>query len=135
MWDGDAGPPSHSVPPHQVAKAAARLDPAAFERLHESMLHAYFAESRDVTDLDTLLDLWREAGLSEADFATREDPALLEQILDEHNEAIEMGATGVPAVRLADSEIAIVGAQPTAIYRRWIERTLAAGGVAPEARV
>ena len=25
VWEGDAGPPSHSIPPHQVAKAAARL--------------------------------------------------------------------------------------------------------------
>lgn len=135
MWQGDAGPPSHSVPPHQVAKAAARLDPQAFERLHEGLLHAYFAESRDVTDADTLLDLWRVAGLSEASFADREDPALVEQILDEHNEAIAMGVNGVPAVRMADSDVAIVGAQPVEIYRRWIERKLAAGGVAPEARI
>ena len=43
----------------------------------------------------------------------------------EHAEAVELGATGVPAVRLAGNSAVIVGAQPTELYRRWIERSLA----------
>ena len=126
MWQGDAGPPSYSVPPHQVAKAAARLGADAFDRIHDRLLRAYFGESLDVTDPETLLALWREVGLPESEFATREDPALLEAILDEHNEAVEYGATGVPAMRMADNDVVIVGAQPEAVIRRWIERTLTA---------
>ncbi len=126
VWQGDAGPPSHSIPPHQVAKAAARLGEDAFDRVHERLLRAYFCESLDVSDSDTLLKLWREVGLPDEAFATREDPVFVKQIIDEHNESIGMGVTGVPAVRLADSDIAIVGAQPIETYRRWIERRLEA---------
>jgi predicted DsbA family dithiol-disulfide isomerase len=126
VWQGDAGPPSYSVPPHQVAKAAARLDPGAFDRIHEGLLRAYFGESRDVTDAATLLSLWVGAGLSAADFETREDPTLLDAIRAEHNEAVEFGATGAPALRMSDSDSVILGAQPQAIIRRWIDRTLVA---------
>lgn len=124
-WQGDAGPPSHSIPAHAVAKAAARLGPEAFGRIHERLLRGYFSESRDVSDTDTLLALWREVDLPDEAFAAREEPALLERIVDEHNEALSVGANGVPAARMSDSDIAIVGAQPLETYRRWIERTLA----------
>jgi predicted DsbA family dithiol-disulfide isomerase len=126
VWQGEAGPPSHSVPPHLVAKAAAQLGTEAFRRVHELLLHAYFAQSRDVTDAQTLRALWREAGLPDAEFRRTEDPALLREVLLQHEEALEAGATGVPAVRLADNPAVIVGAHPLELYRRWTERTRAA---------
>jgi len=121
-WKGNAGPPTWSVPPHRVAKAAGALGEAAFRRVHAGLLRAYFFENRDVTDPDTLRAVWREAELPDAEFARSEDPALVERILDEHNEAISMGVTGVPAVRMADDDVAIVGAHPVSLYRRWIDR-------------
>lgn len=84
-----------------------------------------------MSDLETLRELWLEIGLPEEAFAAHEDPAFVEEIIAEHNEALTVGATGVPAARMADSDMAIVGAQPIEIYRRWIERKLAsqaAGG-------
>lgn len=127
-WQGDQGPPSHSVPAHQVAKAAARLGEASFRRIHDRLLRAYFQESLDISDSATLRSLWREVGLADHAFDAREDPALLECILDEHNEALGMGANGVPAVRRADQALPIVGAQPYETYRRWVARALEAGG-------
>ncbi len=126
VWSGDAGPPSHSVPAHQVAKAAASHGEAAFRRMHELLLRAYFAENRDISAADTLRELWREAGLPDEGFAQREDPAILERILDEHAEALEGGATGVPAVRMQDNDAIIVGAHPLELYQRWVRRTLQA---------
>jgi predicted DsbA family dithiol-disulfide isomerase len=123
-WHSDAGPPSHSVPPHLVAKAAARLGKPAFDAIHERLLRAYFSESRDITNWDTLKTLWLELGLPEEAFAESENPALSEQVFAEHREAVELGATGVPAVRRADDSIVIVGAHPAEMYRRWIERAL-----------
>ena len=123
VWEGDAGPPSHSLPPHLVAKAAARVSEEAFRRLHDRLLHAYFAESRDVTDRATLQALWRDAELPPQAFAASEDPAVLDAVLAEHREALELGATGVPAVRLADADTLITGALPFASYLRWVERT------------
>lgn len=131
-WSTDVGPPTHSVPAHQVAKAAALLGDEAFRRMHARLLSAYFSENRDISDAHTLEELWRELELPPEAFRRREDPALLERILDEHHEAIEAGATGVPALRLADNPAIVVGAHPLDLYRRWMQRTLAARRPAPE---
>jgi len=122
VWEGDAGPPSHSIPPHLVAKAAAALGRDAFDAIHERLLHAYFADNRDITARDTLRAIWLEAGLPAADLARSEDPALLDAVLREHHEALEHGVTGVPAARVEGNEGVIIGAQPEELYRRWIQR-------------
>ena len=124
LWSTDEGPPSHSIPAHLVAKAAARVSRDAFGRMHERLLRAYFVESRDISREPTLRALWDELGLDEAGFEAHRDPALLEEVIEEHNEALRLGATGVPAVRLESNEAVIVGAQPAELYRRWIERSL-----------
>lgn len=124
-WHSDAGPPSHSVPPHLVAKAAATLGPDAFQRMHRRLLEAYFTESRDITDADTLLALWAEAGLPPEEFAHTGDAAVLQRVVDEHNAAVSLGLTGVPAVMLRGGDVPVMGALPSETYRRWIERALA----------
>jgi predicted DsbA family dithiol-disulfide isomerase len=124
-WQTDAGPPSHSVPAHQVAKAAAALGDAAFREIHESLLRAYFSENRDISDPGVLREIWDEAGLAPEAFERREDPAILERILDEYNGALDSGATGVPALQMLGNDAIIVGAHPLELYRRWVNRTLA----------
>jgi predicted DsbA family dithiol-disulfide isomerase len=124
VWEGDAGPPSHSVPPHLVAKAAATLGPDAFDAVHERLLAAYFAENRDITDLDTLRAVWDEAGLPASAFTRVEDPALLRAVADEHNEAVERDVSGVPAVLLLGRDVPLLGAHPIELYRRWVQRAL-----------
>ncbi len=121
-WQGDAGPPTHSVPPHRVAKAAARHGEAAFRRMHERLLRAYFSESRDVTDPDTLRELWIDAELPEQAFDRWTDPQLLQEVHEQHREALEVGVTGVPALRMLGIDAVVVGAQPLETYRRWVER-------------
>ena len=123
VWQSDEGPPSHSVPPHVVAKAAARLGDDAFNRIHERLLRAYFGENRDITRSDVLRELWNDVGLAPDAFEASEQ-GLVDQVLDEHNEAREVGVTGVPAVRLAGNDAIIVGAHPVELYRRWIERSI-----------
>jgi len=124
VWQTDAGPPSHSVPPHLVAKAAAMIGEAEFHRIHDKLLHAYFAENRDITDDATLRKIWEEIDLPADEFARSEDPGLVQRILQEHNEAIECGVTGVPAVRMEGREGVVIGAQPLDLYRRWIRRSM-----------
>ena len=125
VWATDAGPPSHSVPPHLVAKAAATLGDDAFRRIDQALFRAYFAENRDITDQATLLALWREAGLPEDAFARAADPALAERVFAEHEEALVHGVTGVPAVRMEGRPGLVVGAQPYETFRTWIRRALA----------
>lgn len=124
-WASDAGPPSHSVPPHLVAKAAAQLGPEAFHRMHERLLEAYFHESRDITDDATLRALWAEADLPAGDFARREDPALLREVLAEHDEGVALGISGVPTLRVEGRDALVMGAHPIPVLRRWVDRLLA----------
>jgi predicted DsbA family dithiol-disulfide isomerase len=122
VWETSEGPPSHSVPPHLVAKAARALHPQRARALHERLLRAYFAENRDISREVVLRELWVEVGFVEADFASASDPAVLRETIDDHNQAVELGITGVPAVRAAGSDAFVLGAQPLAVYRRWVSR-------------
>jgi predicted DsbA family dithiol-disulfide isomerase len=122
VWQGTSGPPSHSVPPHQAAKAAARIGPQAFAAIHAALLRGYFEQNRDITSCETLRQIWIEAGLEEAAFGDVSDPVLLDQIFAEHREAKERGIGGVPAVAVEGHEGFVTGAQPLAVYRRWIQR-------------
>jgi predicted DsbA family dithiol-disulfide isomerase len=126
VWATDEGPPSHSIPPHLVAKAAAELGQEAFHDIHSRLLVAYFSDNRDITNRETLAAIWAEAGLPAADLARADEPHLLDAVLAQHNEAVELGITGVPAVRVAGQSAFITGAQPYDVYRRWIEKMLAA---------
>jgi predicted DsbA family dithiol-disulfide isomerase len=126
VWASQEGPPTHSVPAHLAAKAAAELGPEAFARMHAALLRAYFEESRDISRSATLAAVWREAGLSGDPLARVEEPALLERVLAEHAEAVALGVNGVPAVRVAGGDIAITGALPAETLRRWIRRQLEA---------
>jgi len=130
VWESSEGPPSHSVPAHLAAKAAAALGPEAFASLHARLLRGYFEQSRDVSSADTLRAIWSEAGLPDDGFAACFDDRLVAQTLAEHNEAVSLGITGVPAVRVAGTDAFVLGAQPLATYRRWVERLR--GGVLDE---
>ncbi len=121
-WESGEGPPSHSVPPHLVAKAAAELGAESFRRVHERLLRAYFAENRDITAAATLRAIWSEAGLPETEFERSEAPELLEETLRQHAEAVSQGVTGVPASGVAGSGVFVVGAHPADLYRHWIRR-------------
>lgn len=125
IWVTGEGPPTHSVPPQLVAKAAAGFGRPAFERMHEALLDAYFARNRDITAAATLQALWREVGLPGADFDRVSDPALLDAVIAEHNDAVRAGITSVPTAQLAGADAAIPGALPVDVYRRWIDRALA----------
>ena len=124
VWASDAGPPSHSVPPHLVAKAAAILGEDAFYAIHERLLRAYFAENRDITDVGTLRAVWGEAGLPVAEFERSEDPAILRRVLDEHGAAVAAGVSGVPTVRVRGADVWVPGALPLESYRRWVARLI-----------
>lgn len=134
VWSTDAGPPSHSVPPQLVAKAAKSLGDDAFARIDEHLFHAYFAENRDITDGGTLRAIWREAGLADAEFPRAADPALLEQTFAEHAEALRHDVTGVPAVRMDGRDGLVVGAQSIEVYRHWVRRALTPTSASPAGR-
>jgi len=130
-WRSDASPPTHSVPPHCAAKAAARLSKEAFRAFHQKLMVAYFSENRDISNRDELLALWTDLGLAEDAFAAMDSEEVEAEVMRDFEEAKSLGATGVPGLRRADNDIIIVGAQPESVYRRWFEKSLADGIVTP----
>lgn len=124
VWSSDAGPPVSSIPAHGASKAARALGPEAFGAMHDRLFSAYFGESQDISSAEVLGALWQELGLPENGFDLSSQPETLAQIRSEFRVAQEAGATGVPAVQLEGNPAIIVGAHPSSLYRRWIERTL-----------
>ena len=123
-WQSDNSPPSHSIPPHLVAKAAADLSDEAFQRIHDALLKAYFTDNRDISSEATLKLIWEECGLNTDEFDRSNNPAYLKATIDQHNEALNCGANGAPAFRLSHINAAIVGAHPVGTLSRWIKRSL-----------
>ena len=124
VWSSDEGPPSHSVPPHFAAKTAARLGPEAFEKVHERLLKAYFTENRDITDAGVLQELWEELGLPSESLETSNDTEILNEIMSEHNAAVNQGVSGVPAIIMEGLPGPFVGAQEEETYRRIIRKAI-----------
>jgi len=123
-WRGRQGPPSHSVPPHLVAKAAERLGPEPFAKIHDRLFTGYFSDNLDITDDQVLADIWVESGLPKRDFSGKDDPELGAAVEREHDHAIQNGATGAPAMQMEGGFGAIMGAQPVETYRLWFERMM-----------
>jgi predicted DsbA family dithiol-disulfide isomerase len=98
------------------------LGAPSFRVIHDRLLRAYFGENRDITATSTLRVVWREAGLPESEFERSEDPALLEETLEQHRGAVARGVTGVPASGVAGSDVYVMGAHPVELYRHWIRR-------------
>lgn len=122
VWESSEGPPTHSLPPQLVMRAARPYGAGLARALHDRILRAYFEESRDISAAATLRALWEEVGLPAAGFAASKAPALVRETLAEHAEAALLGITGVPAVRAAGGDAFVLGAQPLEVYRRWVAR-------------
>lgn len=119
-WATDEPPPSHSVPPQVAVKAAARL--GGFDRFHLAVMDAYFYTNRNVTDASTLIDIAGACGLDPLTFSRLlDDDDLRREVIDDHNEAIALGVTGVPAV-VVPGGLVIPGAQDVAFYRRLVKK-------------
>ena len=124
VWSTEEGPPSHSIPPHLAAKAAAGLDAKSFEKIHERLLKAYFTENRDISKNNVLKELWEELDLPADAFESRNDPAILEQVVAELNQSLKNGVSGVPAVMVEGVPGVLVGAQEEDVYRRLVRQLL-----------
>ncbi len=121
-WATDEGPPSHSVPPHLAAKAAARISAEAFEKYHERLMIAYFTENRNITDQKVLKELWINLDLPSEAFQLSEEDDILQEVVTEHNEAVNLGITGVPAVVMEGLPFPMVGVQNDEVYYRLINQ-------------
>lgn len=120
---GDADPPTHSLPAAVAGKVAASFGADAFSRFKLAALEAYFRHSRTISNRPVLLDIAQQVGLDREDFDARWRDRLgefVEAVRVDHNDAIEQGVTGVPAV-LVNGEYLLTGALETDQYRKVID--------------
>ena len=94
-------------------------------RLKEALLHAYFVETRHVSDPDVLAEVAASVGMDPAEVAgVLDDPTRhADAVRAEEAEAAELGATGVPFF-VIDRAFAVPGAQDadtflTVLQRAW----------------
>lgn len=122
VWASGESPPSHSIPSAVAVKAAAKQ--GAFDRFHLALMHAYFARNLDVSSRRSILVVAAECDLDMAMLERDlDDTSLVETVIREHNEAVELGITGVPCVVL-DGGFQLPGSQERAVYRNVIGRLL-----------
>ena len=125
-WATDNAQPAGSLPAHVAAKAMAEFAPEAEARYHRALMDAYFAENRTISDPEVFGDLAAECGVDRSGFLAHVNDHQLrfsQAAIDEHNQAIEHGITGVPTV-LLDRVLPVQGAQDFASYEHWIQRLI-----------
>jgi predicted DsbA family dithiol-disulfide isomerase len=110
----DQAVPANTVSAHRLTHLAKKhgLQDQAEERLFA----AYFTEGKNIQDTDTLVQLGREIGLSEAE--TREvlaGDAYANEVQQDLLEARQIGVRGVPYFVL-NQKYGISGAQPSEVF-------------------
>lgn len=123
-WAGDASPPTHSVPAQVAAKVAETFGAPAFRSYHWALMRAYFTEHRTISDRTVLVELAEQVGLPGDGFdrrLTERWDDLVQVVSTEHNQAVDSGITGVPAV-VVDGRYLISGAVDVDHYRQAVSQ-------------
>lgn len=88
----------------------------------ERLLKAYFTDGRNVDDIETLLEIWKEAGLkSETLSHDLEDEIYIDEVREDIYEARQSGIHGVPFF-VFNRKYAISGAQESSIFLQTLEK-------------
>lgn len=117
----DGMKPTNTFDAHRLAKFA--KDRGKERVITEKLLHAYFTESKNVGDLDTLAEIAEEAGLEreEALAVLRDKQKYANEVRDDQRLARQFGVTGVPFF-VINRKYAISGAQPLETFVRALEK-------------
>ncbi len=125
-WASGNEPPSSSLPPQVAAKSMGILAPEKVDAFHHRLLRAYFTENLTISDWSVLAGAASDVGVDSKEFlsmAQQRENSLTEEVIADHNEAIERGITGVPAMVFNDT-FPIQGAQDFDSLSVWIQRLL-----------
>ena len=125
-WASANEPPSSSLPAQVAAKSMEILAPESVDAFHHRLLRAYFTENQTISDWSVLGAVARDVGVDSEEFLSitqQRDRSLTEDVIADHNEAINRGITGVPAMIFNDT-FPIQGAQDFDSLSTWIQRLL-----------
>jgi predicted DsbA family dithiol-disulfide isomerase len=102
-------------------------DRGVLGELHPRLFDAYWARGRDIGDERALVEEGSAVGLDRAEIVEALDnPGYLERVVGQTREALELGASGVPAW-VIDERVLVPGAQPHEVFERVLERLGHAG--------
>jgi predicted DsbA family dithiol-disulfide isomerase len=106
------------VPNSHLALRVTELarDRGLHESVHDRLMAAYWAEGRNIWDVDELRTLAAEAGLDDIEPALA-DGAYAERIAASTEQAHSIGINGIPAF-LLDERLLVLGAQPYEVFER-----------------
>ena len=92
-------------------------DAGRFDSFHDRIFRAYFTETRDIGDLDVLVELARGEGLDTNDLRGALQEGRYASRLDEaHSEGRRLGINAVPTF-IINGKYTIVGAQSLDFFR------------------
>ncbi|WP_066066663.1 DsbA family oxidoreductase [Neobacillus soli] len=119
--------PTNTFDAHRLAKFAKTQGKEAV--VSEKLLNAYFAESQDIGDSETLADIAETAGLNRQEIVTvlNDKDAYANEVRQDEAIAQQYGVRGVPYF-IINQKYAISGAQPTetfmgALQKVWEEES------------
>ena len=124
IWASDEPQPRSSIEAHVAFKVLEELSPEHAKAFHDRIMHAYFAENRDISNADTLTSLAVDVGVDADAFNEamgRRGEAMTELVFAEHQSAVEQNVTGIPTV-LFEHEFPVGGAQSLETYEDIVEK-------------
>lgn len=95
------------------------------ERMHDRLMDAYWAEGRNIGDLDELHALAAEVGVDDPETAWA-DERYLDRVLGSSAQAQSIGVSGVPGF-LLDRRLLVLGAQPRHVFEQAFEQLRSPG--------
>lgn len=97
-------------------------DRGALGALHPRLFDAYWARGLDIGEESVLVEEGTAVGLDGAEIVEAlASPGYLERVLEQTRQALELGATGVPAW-VIDQRLLVPGAQPHELFTQALGR-------------
>jgi predicted DsbA family dithiol-disulfide isomerase len=97
-------------------------DRGAFEAVHEALFRAYFAEGRNIGNLDVLIEICTDSGLDADEFGLEIMLGRYAELIDRTTAiAREKGVTSTPAI-IFDDRMIVTGAQDLLVYQDVLRR-------------
>ncbi|EJP01813.1 DSBA-like thioredoxin domain protein [Leptospira interrogans serovar Bulgarica str. Mallika] len=90
--------------------------------LSEIFFRKFFAEGKNLSDTNIILESLREAGIQEDDFySIKENTILLQEVREEEQKGRELGVSGVPFF-VFNEKYAVSGAQESNLFLQVFDR-------------
>jgi len=114
LWEQPEDYPSRGRRAFQAAEAARRQSEAAFSRFHMALLRARHEQSRDIADVNTLIEVAESSGLEmhrfQEDLSNRQ---LLSKLAEDHTLAVEtLGVFGTPTLVFPEGQAVFLKMMP-----------------------